>query len=461
MKTIRRILSRMGATLRRHGRDDDDLRAEMEAHLAMETEENVRRGMPPAEAHRQALIASGGLAQAAESVREQRGLPWIESAAADVRYAVRHFRRTPLSTVTMVLVLSLGIGTNVVLFTVLSSIATLPAPGIARSESLVRIRGTMRAKGAADEQARLLSWPEVQEYSRRTDLFAGVAAYAEETAIVSMGDATAAPVPVRVTYSTANYFGILGIRPALGTQPPADADGTRLTAAPTAMIGYGMWQRLGGGRDVIGRTIRVNDTPVEIVGVAPARFAGTNGGGGMTMWVPLGAYPILQKRTAAVFTSYDSLFLSAAARLRDGVTASDATPLVAAVAERASRLAHGGAARETDAGAPSSRGSADVVPMLAGNAGVGGRTDLLVSGAVSGGFALLVLLVTCTNVSALLVGLALARRREIGVRLSLGAPRARLIRQLLTESVLLALAAAAVGLFVTAAGIRLAGAALG
>ena len=124
----------------------------MEAHLEMETEENVRRGMRPDEARRQALLASGGLAQAAESVREQRGLPWIESVAADLRYAVRHFRRTPLATATMVLVLSLGIGTSVVLFTVLNSIATLPAPGIARDASLVRIRGTMRAGGVAGEQ---------------------------------------------------------------------------------------------------------------------------------------------------------------------------------------------------------------------------------------------------------------------------------------------------------------------
>lgn len=454
MRAIRRALARIGATLRGHGSADADLRAEMEAHLEMEIEENVRRGMRPDEARRRAMIASGGLVQAAEGVREQRGLPGIESLAADVRYALRHFRRTPLSTATMLLVLSLGMGTNVVLFTLLNSLATLPAPGIERDESLVRIRGSMRVEGAANAQPRLLSWPEVQEYAGRTELFAGVAAYADETALVATGDAASAPVTARLLYTTPNYFGILGVRPALGAQPAAEAGGVRLTAPPTAMISHALWrQRFGGAPDVIGRTLRVNGFPVEVVGVAPPRFGGADGGGGMTVWAPLAAYPLLQKRTPAVFASPDSLFLRAAARLRPGVTADDAAPTVAGIAARASRPGREGTAQGVNA-------SADVVPMLASNSRVSQRGDLLVSGAMAGGLALLVLLITCTNVSALLVGLAVARRREIGVRLSLGAPRRRLVRQLLTESVLLALVAAAVGLFVTAAGIRLAGAAL-
>ena len=448
MRRIRRALARVGAIFRGHEGADADLHAEMQAHLEMEIEENIRLGMQPGEARRQAMLAAGGLVQAAESVREQRGLPWIEGLAADVRYALRHFRRTPLSTITIILVLSLGIGTNVVLFTVLNSIATLPAPGIARDDSLVRIRGTLRTEGMAGANARLMSWPEVQEYAGRTDLFSGVAAYADETAAVNTGDGTPTPSTVRLIYATPNYFSILNIRPALGREPAAEPDVTRLTTSPTAMISYAMWQqRFGGAPDVIGRTLRVNDIPVEIVGVAPPRFTGTDGGAAMAMWVPLAAYPLLAKRTPAAFISPDSMFLGAAARLRPGVTTRAATPIIAGIAERAPRAERDGAA--------SRAAGADVVPMLASNARVSQRTDLVVSAAVSGGFALLVLLVTCTNVSALLVGLAVARRREIGVRLSLGAPRSRVIRQLLTESVLLALIAAATGLFATTAGIQL------
>lgn len=192
MRTIRRALARARATLRGRDRADDELRMELEAHLEMEIEENVRRGMAPDEARRQALIAAGGLAQAAESVRDERGLPWAENLVADLRYATRHFGRTPLATLTMILVLSLGIGTNVVLFTVLSSLATLPAPGIARDPSLVRIRGTVGIEGVTSLQERLLSWPEVQEIAGRTDLFAGVAA------LVPAGRRRSLPHPVLV-----------------------------------------------------------------------------------------------------------------------------------------------------------------------------------------------------------------------------------------------------------------------
>ena len=391
---------------------------------------------------------------AAERAREQRGLPWFESLAADTRHAVRRFRRAPMATLAMVLVLSLGIGTTVVLFTVMNSLATLPAPGIARDEALVRIRGTSRMKGIAGLQARLLSWPEVQEYAGRTELFSGVAADANETALVNAGDGTSAPISASLIYTTSNYFSILNVRPALGIEPAAEPNVTQMTTSPTAMISYAMWQReFGGAREVIGRTMRINDMPVEIVGVAPPRFIGTGGGGAMTVWVPLAAYPLLQKRTTAVFVSSDSIFLSAFARLRPGITTKAATPIVAAIAELAFRSGQ-------DGPATSETGSADVVPLLASNDHVGDRTDQLISAAASGGLALLVLLITCTNVSALMVGRAVARRREIGVRFSLGAPRKRLIRQLLTESVLLALLAAAVGLFVTAVGIRLIGARL-
>ena len=455
MRSIRAALARLAALVRGHRAEDVDLRAEMAAHLEMETERFLRRGLHPDEARRQALIASGGIEQAAETVREQRGIPWIETTLADVRHAMRHFRRRPLSTVTMVLVLSLGLGTTIVLFTVLESLATMPAPGLARDESLVRIRGTMRMQGMANAEARLLSWPEVHEYAGRTDLFEDVAAYADESAVVAIGDAAAAPLIARVIYTTPNYFRLLDVHPALGTPPAGDAGGLRLISEPTAMISHALWQQhFGAERDVIGRTLRINDMPIEIGGVTPARFAGTEGSGNVVVWVPLAAYPMLQHRSGATFTSRDSMFLRAIARLRDGVSASTATPIVAGLAARATQRGEEGAteaSRVSDASHMA--GSADVVPMLAGNSRIGDRRDALVSAAMAGGFALLVLLVTCTNVSALMVGLAVARRREIGVRLSLGAPRRRVIRQLLTESMLLALIATVVGLTVTSAGI--------
>jgi putative ABC transport system permease protein len=383
-----------------------------------------------------------GLSPIEGRVPTQRRFPSLESIAADLRYAVRQLRRNSVSTVTMILVLSLGIGTNVVLFTVLNSIATLPAPGLARDASLVRLRGTVRPTESSEWQSRLLSWPEIEEFTRRTDLFSSVVAHADESGTVHTGGASATLLTVSVIYTTSNYFGTLEVRPAVGREPTIDP-GVQLSAPPTTIISHAMWQQqFGGARDVVGRTVRINDFPVEIVGVAPPRFLGTSGGTAMTMWVPLAAYPLLQKRTPAVFVSNDSVFLSAAARLQPGVTPSQASAVVSGIAERSFRPG------------PDETGSADVVPMLASNDRIGDRRDLLLSGTAIGGFALLALLITCTNVSALMIGLAVARRREVGVRLALGAPRKRLIRQLLTESVLLALVAATVSLLVTTVGIR-------
>lgn len=465
MRTVRAALARLMGVFTRD-RYEADLRAEIESHVEMETAENIRRGMEPGEARRQALLAAGGLTQAAEAVRDRRGLPWLEAVAADVRYAVRHFLRTPLSTVTIVLVLSLGIGTNVVLFTVLNSLATMPAPGISRDESLVRIRGMILRSEAAGANERLLSWPEVQDYAGRTEVFSSVAAYADEPAIVTLRGDIPEPLTVNLIYATPNYFDLLAVDPTLGSEPAAEPDPVRLTTSPTAMISYGMWQqRFGGATDVIGRTVRINDVPVEIVGVAPPRFLGTESRRRITIWVPLAAYPLLAKRSTAAFTSYDSTFLKAAARLRPNVTPQTATPVVAGIATRGFRAGPEDAAGPDGSGtltaARRATASADVAPMLASNSRVSSRADLLVSSIASGAASFLILLITCANVSALLVGLAVARRREVGVRLSLGAPRRRLIRQLLTESVLLALIAGAVALLLTTLGIRLIGAALG
>jgi predicted permease len=461
MSALRRLFARLAATFDGHDRAGEDSRAEMAAHLEMEVEENIRRGMRPVEARRAALIAAGGIVQAGESVREQRGLPWIENLVADTRYAIRHFRRTPLTTATMVLVLSLGIGTAVVLFTLLNSFATMPAPGMTRAESLVRIRGTMQGYGSV--QSRMLSWPEVQEYSGRTELFSSVAAYAEGTGALDAGDEV--PATVNLIFTTPEYFGILGVGPLIGTEPVHDGSvGT--TISPTALISYAMWQqRFGGSPDVIGSTLRINGVPVQVTGVAPPRFLGTDGGRGATLWLPLGAYPLLQKRSEAAFMSYDSLFLYAAARLNPGVTAAAATPAVAGIGARAFRPAPAGTPAQVGRRSFTTLrggevGGADVVTMLVSNSRVRMPSGLISATLAAGGFALLILLITSTNVSALLVGMASARRREIGVRLSLGAPRRRLVRQLLTESALLALIAAAVGLGVTALGIRFLGAAL-
>jgi putative ABC transport system permease protein len=203
-----------------------------------------------------------------------------------------------------------------------------------------------------------------------------------------------------------------------------------------------VWERCFGlAPDVVGRALKVNDVSVTVVGVAPKRFSGARTGGSlMRVWVPFSARPLLQ-RTATDLTSYDPAFLGLAARLQPGVQPSQALATVEAIGARSMQRGTG----------PQSAGlrSTDVVPMLAANYfPPSGEGPDPMTRATSLMIPLLILLVTCTNVSALLAGRAIARRLEIAVRLALGAARRRIVRQLLTESILLAVAAGTLALVV-------------
>ncbi len=159
MKYLRAALARLAGFLTGHRRDDE-LRAELESHLEMETAENLRRGMQPDEARRRALIASGGLGRAAEAVRDQRGLPWVDGLAADIRYALRALRRTPAFTAVVVITLGLGIGANTAIFSVVRGVLLKPLPH-RDGDRLVYIRHSMDGPGGANVA---FSVPEVRDF---------------------------------------------------------------------------------------------------------------------------------------------------------------------------------------------------------------------------------------------------------------------------------------------------------
>ena len=244
------------------------------------------------------------------------------------------------------------------------------------------------------------------------------------------------------TYVTGNYFQVLGLRPAAGVGLPVDAKDADSAPPLVAVISHVLWERhFERSPDVIGRAMKVNGVTVTIVGVAPRRFAGARTGGSqMRVWLPLSTRPQVQ-RTASTLASYDDTRLGLAARLQPGVRADQTRSIVEAIAERTARQTTESAGRIA---------STDVVPLIASNyfppsgadeeASAGPFLSLMIP--------LLILLITCTNVSALLAGLGVARRREIAVRLALGAGRRRIIRQLVTETVMLAMAAGVLGLFV-------------
>jgi putative ABC transport system permease protein len=365
----------------------------------------------------------------------RRGWRWLDALRGDARFALRHFRRTPLSTVTMIVVLALGIGVNVVLYGVFRALTTVPGPGIERDAALVRIRGTAFVPSANRLEARAMSYPEAVAYSERRELFAGTGISIDVIGRLSLVGSERVSNGA-LAFVSDHYFELLRVRPQLGSAPATTSLDASDATALSAVIGHKLWQDVfDSAPGVVGRTLRINDVAVTIVGVMPPRFRGASDGGpAHRVWLPLAAYPLVEQSGAYAFISPDSALFHVIARLQPGLSHRDAEPVVKAIAARASAAM----TRRPDR----SIASADIVRLLPYN--LDPRNDREVRLVVTGVsvLTLLILLVTCTNVSSLLVGMALARRREIAVRLSLGAARGRLIAQMLTESALIAFAAA-------------------
>lgn len=362
-----------------------------------------------------------------------------DALAADLRFALRQFGRRPGTTAVMFLVLILGISISTLLFSYVQSYATQPPLGVRLEENLVRIRGSMSA-GAAGRGSRPFGEDEFGAYRALTEQFREVAGWTFGSAMVDAGkDAARRGLDARITFVTGNYFAVLRVTPHAGPGLSTDAS-TDPALAATAILNHDAWQNLYGGRtDVIGSTIRVNGVPVTLVGVAPPRFNGIGGHVQLQLWMPLEARTVVMAESPATFR--------AAARLRPGVTMAAATAAVQVVAARTA-----GAMDRDGKVEP----SADVVPLLSANGDPMFDRDVRMMSFAVGLLALIVLAVVCTNVSALLIGLASSRRQEIATRLSLGASRRRIIRQLLTESALLAVAAGAAALAITFGVLRLA-----
>jgi predicted permease len=420
-----------------------EMREEMAGHLERAVERFLASGMTPEEARAAARREFGHVDALQEEARDARGARGIESLVADVGFGLRLFRRKPFVTATMVCVLALGIGFNTALFLLAYSALNGPPAGMALDPSLVRIRGIDRSRGGSTI-GREFSYPEYSEYASQRHLFSAAAAWTSSDVVLQLGPDEGSLHSGAATYVTADYFRVLGVRLIGGAGLPADAR-DRTEPQLVAVISHVLWdQYFGRTPDVVGKTLKVNDVPVTIVGVAPRRFAGARTGGShMRVWLPLNARPLLQRGTAAELASFDAAVFGLVARVQPGIDVGETMPTVQTIAARAeqqmTRSRGAAGLRTTDVVALT--GSNYFPPSGQGAENVVGRIATLF-------IPVLILLITCTNVSALLAGLAVARRREIAVRLALGAGRRRIVRQLVTESVLLALAAGALGMFV-------------
>jgi putative ABC transport system permease protein len=375
----------------------------------------------------------------------------LESVRADLRFAFRYFARHPLSATMIVLILALGIGGHVVSFSLVRAFFTRPPAGLPTSDkAAVRIRGMERSKYDVEWQTRLFSYPELRELTSLNTTFSAVAGWTESEVTVDLPGVFDGE-PLRAYFVTDAYFTTLGLRPTHGPGLPRTGDAAN-EAQLVGVITDAMWE-VGWARseDVSTGAVRLNGVPVRIVGVAPPRFKGTTQTNARhVMWLPLSARAAILGAgrsggasgvTTATLTSRDTAIFDGLARLRPGVNPAQASAAVRVVADRA-------VAQMTPRYdvADSTVYDADVV-LLRGDTGVH-ISDAPQIATMWIVVTTLILLVACTNVSALVVSAAVGRQREIAVRLSLGASRARLIRQLLTESILLATLGAALSLVV-------------
>jgi len=418
---------------------DADFDEELAQHIEAATADNIRAGMSPEEAARQARIALGGVDQTRELHRDARGLPWMENLGRDLRFAARSLRKSPAFTAVAVFSLALGIGANTAVFSVVKSILlrSLPVqnPWELRllnwsggDASINNFTGTMEMRrGRAASTA--FPYAVFREFRERAGSQAAIFAFFP---LYNLTTRTQSQVGVsQGLMVSGNYFRDYGATALIGRVLTPDDD--REGAAPVAVITHRLWaQRFALDPDALGQSIDINRHPFTIVGVLPPECASPMMGDPADVYVPMAAQPQLEPYRSR--TSFDTWWVVLMARLAPG--ASD-EPLRSVL----------GTVFRHSLGQSKSRMNQPEVELTDGNRGlVIGRAVVVPVLLALQGVALVVLLVACANLAGLLLARQVAQRRELAVCVALGAGRLRLISRSLLESLLLALAGGAAGL---------------
>jgi predicted permease len=427
MKSLRQSFNRLFNMATRSSQDER-LREEIEQHIDMQTAENIRSGLSPAEARRQAFLKFGAVESMKEEHRAQRGLPSIESIVQDFRYAFRSLRRAPGLTLFVILTLAVGIGMVSGIFSMVDALIFRPYP-VPHPSGIVSLVGTTQ-----DSSFDSFSYREYLDIRDKTKSYNGVIATSDMEAV---GFSAKPSDTARVTGGmmvSENYFQVLGVQPTLGRGFRPDEDRVP-DRDPVVVLGPDFWRHeFAGDPSILGRTIRLNGTDFTVIGVAPETFPGMQIFSHPDFYLPLAMARIFStNRQKNFFEDRDDRELILKGRLKSGVTLQEAQNELTVLA------------KDFERDYPSvNRGRSAVVhtqfEMRTRNDDQNWKFMVIFLL-----LALAVLLVACTNVAGLLLSRARARTHEIALRLALGAGRIRLIRLLLSESLILAIAGGVAG----------------
>ena len=437
MDRFRILLSRIAAFFITR-KLDSDLDEELRTHIDFAIEENLKRGMSLQQARTAALKEFGGMTQTKETYRQQRSLPLVEQVARDLHFAMRQLLKSPGFTLVAVLTLAFGVGANTAVFSLINSLLLRPLP-VPHAEQLAVLRGV---QGDLDPNDHFFCAPFFRELENRHEVFTDVFAYNGDTLQVK-GEAGNENVPGMLV--SGQFFPAMETAPLLGRYlTPQDDRPGGSPAGLAVVISEVYWtNRFNRAPDVVGRTMVIANTPFTVVGVMPKRFIGPDPTQRPEIYAPLSADPIIDAPRNHIADGIHAWWLIVGARLKPGISMEQAN---AALLTASNPILHEAGAADADFIAerekahfhflaePGSRGYTYARFLF--------RKPLVAMFAMCGG----ILLLACLNLASLLMARGVAREREIATRLAMGATRRRVIQQLLTESLTIAVLGTAAGL---------------
>jgi predicted permease len=453
MRKLRRFVKRLTSWARIE-QDEERLRAEIEEHLAFQIEDNLRAGLSPDEARRQALLKFGAVEAIKEEYRERRGLPFLDSLLQDVRYALRHLRNSPAFTATVVLTLALGIGATTSIFT-LAHAVLMKSLAVANPAELYRVGKEAYCcawGGYSQRNGFSIFSYDLYKYLRDdTESFAELAAFQAGPSLfgVRRSGSSEAAQSYPGEFVSGNYFTMFGVNAYAGRVLTSADD--RPGAPAVAVMSHRLWQeRYGSDPSVIGGMFNIDEKPFTVVGITPPGFFGdTLRSNPPDFFLPLNTEPFLE--ADADINEPGTHWLDLIGRIRPGAAPSSIEAQMRVELKQWLRSHWGDMSANDRLQFPE-----QTLFLRPGGAGITSMRDqyehwLQILMMVSA----FVLLIVCANVANLMLVRGMERRRQISLSMALGAPPARLVRQALTESMLLSLAGGSAGLAVAFAGTRL------